>query len=1135
MFYKKSLKRYLSILIASILLLSAFPISAAAAEPAPATKVRDGEYEVDFRILQNNSDKESYAEGHLKSTKGKLIAEDGVYKLQIDFINYDWYEYWGSLKPGGTPSANADAVSQFNQAAEVDVSDGTVPRGPLNENTLVEGYYGTVEFPIDDVQVKQDVLMHIVVKDLYVQGQPFVYDHWYLAQVVIDTSNLPFVSVEEPPVTEEPDVSLDDLSWQITLAQSLYNSTQDGAWHGAYKPGARTSLNYAISDAIEVESDMAATDEEIVTAYNALVQALNVFRQQRVTVNKSLLLTAIQEAEAFAANLSYVTNAGVYVEGSIAGLTSTTMGTPITNAKAVYDNALATQDQVNASVTSLSTATTAINNARIIATDARLIVLDSLDSDAVESTKSSLFGSTATILKRSTPREHANIIINDNIPLTSITYYRPSTDGTPTFVMDLPVTMASTGLDAGTGQYSAQLQQRHTTFNNQSISGIVFMNYSTADEPSVTESVYLSLNGTLLDHLNGEIADAQELHDRALNGELSGQYDIDALSTLQAAIDTAIVTGSQLSATRLDISAASAALSEVVTTFLSLERSTLNYTIAHATDSAFSSADSYFEKPARVTQISGTTYDATIKILNSSQVTEFQYKQSEGEYVDADVLYENAAEDYRIVLLNGIDISQLQNAKLHVSIPAANYDRTHEVRLNFNGVNNSLLSSEFLEAMSTWRGAKAGTAIGEYPASAISTFKTAIDTAGGAATQLNGTQIQTDAALIVLRMAVAAFEASVNLTGTEPGTDPGPGTPGNGTDPQYPANGSYYIPFTVLKYGTESLSVANDYFVSPALVKVTGGNKTVSFTVVQSAEITGLKIGGNSGSVTSRDAANNTRVVTFNLSNLASKLSAWVKIDWSALNYHHEYDIHFKFDEAQATYAGDSGVIGGGTVGPPALPNPDEETEGQEGEEGEVTNPNGENGQEETNPESNESPNIQFSDTANHWAKPVIERAVKLGIVSGFSDGSFRPNNIVTRGEFAVMISKALGLEGEGEEGALKDLDSIPNWAKTHVARVITAGLIAGFEDSTFRSKGQLTRAQLAVIISRAAGLKLDPSATLSFVDGDDVPAWAQQEVSAAVGAGLITGKDGNRFDPNAAATRAEALALIIRLLDYLD
>ncbi|MGO4375504.1 S-layer homology domain-containing protein, partial [Paenibacillus sp. MCAF20] len=126
-------------------------------------------------------------------------------------------------------------------------------------------------------------------------------------------------------------------------------------------------------------------------------------------------------------------------------------------------------------------------------------------------------------------------------------------------------------------------------------------------------------------------------------------------------------------------------------------------------------------------------------------------------------------------------------------------------------------------------------------------------------------------------------------------------------------------------------------------------------------------------------------------------------------------------------------------------------------------------------------------------------------------------------------------LEGEGEEGALKDLDSIPNWAKTHVARVITAGLIAGFEDSTFRAKGQLTRAQLAVIISRAAGLKLDPSATLSFVDGDDVPAWAQQEVSAAVGAGLIKGKDGNRFDPNAAATRAEALALIIRLLDYLD
>lgn len=1141
MFIMKSLQRYIAILLASLLLLSAAHVASAETTASTAVKVPNGEYDVNFHVLKNDSTEPSYAEAHLRSTTGKLIANNGTYKLRISFINYDWYEYWGSLKPGGKPAGSAEAVSEYESATVVEVTDGNAVRGQQWEDKLVTGYNGTVEFPIQDVKAKQDVLMHIVVKDLYpVKGGPALeYDNWYMAQVVIDTTNIPFVPVDENPSTGTPDVTREDLSWQITIANSLYTSTdgQEGNWNGAYAPGARASLLYAINEANKVESSSSASDEEIKTAYQLLTQAIKLFGQQRVTVNKTALLTAIQDAEAYAKTLTYVTNAGVYAANAIIGITSSSIDVTIANARTVYDDAKATQAQVDEKIAAIQTIRAFIEGSRTIASDVRLIVLDSLEANAVASAKGSLFGSTATILKRNTPREHANITISNDIDINSITYYRPATDGTRSFVTELPLKLIATGLNAGTERYSAQLQQRNTTFADQTISGIVKLTYSTKAAPSVTEEVYLSLNGTLLDNLNASIAQASELYGRASAGDLSGQYNTADLAALKTAIDTAAVTGSLLSATRNEIAAASTALNTAVNTFLSTQRTTLHYSVAHSTDAVFSIADSYFKKPASVVQVGDHTYDAAIQVNNSAQVADFNYKQADGSYAAADVLYVNTTDNYRVVQLNNVDTSQLLDVHLHVVNSEAKLDQTYQVRLNFNGVDNALLSSEYLTALTQWSNAKAGTAKGEYPETAIVAFKNAIDAAGQAAVAADGTQVLTDSAVLALRQAVSAFQASVNTTNVDNGS--GAGTPGTSTDPQYPQNGKYYIPFTVFKYGTTSISVADTYLVSPALVTVTDGSKSVSFTIVQSAEITSLTIGGSSGTITSSDATKNTRVVTFNLPNLSTTLNAWVKVDWSSLNYHHQYDIQFKFDESRASYAGTAGtVVDGGSVGPPNLSNPDDQKDNEEPIE-EVEQQNSENSEEPTSTEQpNENqpagPTIKFIDTANHWAKSSIERAIELGIVTGFKDGSFRPNNIVTRGEFAVMLSRALGLEGDGDTSALRDYEKIPSWAQPHVAHIAAAGIINGFEDGTFRSNGQLTRVQVAVVIARAAGLKLNQAAALSFADAADIPTWAQQEVAAAAEAGLIQGKNGNLFDPNGTATRAEAVTLIIRLLELL-
>ncbi|MFS0726755.1 S-layer homology domain-containing protein [Paenibacillus sp. 1P07SE] len=448
----------------------------------------------------------------------------------------------------------------------------------------------------------------------------------------------------------------------------------------------------------------------------------------------------------------------------------------------------------------------------------------------------------------------------------------------------------------------------------------------------------------------------------------------------------------------------------------------------------------------------------------------------------------------------------------------------------------------------------------DYPAAAFTALNTAIETARTTAGMLAAPRPQLLQAAAALQTAVDAFE-DARITDPNPGPGPGPGPGPAPTNPVYPADGTYLMPFSILKQGSSQTSVANDYVVSPALVRVNGGSKSVSFTVKRSAEITGLTLNGSSGTVSSTNTSANTRVVTYTLSDLSGNIPGWVKIDWAEHNYHYDYNIQFSFNEGGATYAGSGAAVPGsdGHTPPPPLTLPGdtngrngnpvkEEDANEDGNENDTENDNA-NDNENTNGNEPSAPGptdqsggeqrtIQFSDTMTHWARASIERAVTLDIVNGYTDGSFRPNAVATRGEFAVMISRALNLASHTADTRFSDADAIPAWARDHVARAVAAGIINGFDNGTFRSDGQLTRAQLAVIIARAAGLTPEEDGTpaiASYADASDVPAWASNELAAAVTAGLLQGQSGNRLAPNATATRAEALTLIIRLLDWLD
>lgn len=171
-----------------------------------------------------------------------------------------------------------------------------------------------------------------------------------------------------------------------------------------------------------------------------------------------------------------------------------------------------------------------------------------------------------------------------------------------------------------------------------------------------------------------------------------------------------------------------------------------------------------------------------------------------------------------------------------------------------------------------------------------------------------------------------------------------------------------------------------------------------------------------------------------------------------------------------------------------------------------------------------------FTDTSGHWAEPVIVKAVHAGIIQGFTDGSFRPDAQVTRGQFVTMLARALHLQPPAERTLFSDEDTIPDWASDAAAAAHSAGIIGGYPDGTFRSSAFITRAEMAAMLAKALHLPTGVSGS-GFMDDDRTPAWAKPYVAAVAGQGIMNGHDNGSFLPDAQATRAEAAAVMVRTL----
>lgn len=173
-----------------------------------------------------------------------------------------------------------------------------------------------------------------------------------------------------------------------------------------------------------------------------------------------------------------------------------------------------------------------------------------------------------------------------------------------------------------------------------------------------------------------------------------------------------------------------------------------------------------------------------------------------------------------------------------------------------------------------------------------------------------------------------------------------------------------------------------------------------------------------------------------------------------------------------------------------------------------------------------EQPIMTFNDTIDHWANEMIGKLAGQGIITGYPDGSFRPNEFIQRQQVALLFYRAFEFEPTRQAATFFDVD--PN--NSYYEAILTlqqAGIVDG-SSGKFHPISILTRAQMAKIVTLA--LKLEQDGVSTF---QDVPTshWSYAYIAALAENEIVLGDNG-KFRPDEPVTRAEIVAMLYRALN---
>lgn len=182
---------------------------------------------------------------------------------------------------------------------------------------------------------------------------------------------------------------------------------------------------------------------------------------------------------------------------------------------------------------------------------------------------------------------------------------------------------------------------------------------------------------------------------------------------------------------------------------------------------------------------------------------------------------------------------------------------------------------------------------------------------------------------------------------------------------------------------------------------------------------------------------------------------------------------------------------------------------------------------------------VAFRDTANHWAEATVQDIGSRMIINGIGNQLFDPDRDITRAEFVAIVVRGLGIKPENAASAFSDVKSI-DWYASAIHTAVSYGLINGFEDGAFRPNDSITREQAMMVLARAMSItdlkaKLQAKAPAemlkTYQDADAVAQWAKIGIAECIEAGIVSGRSSTLLAPKAFMTRAEVATIIHKLL----
>ena len=174
--------------------------------------------------------------------------------------------------------------------------------------------------------------------------------------------------------------------------------------------------------------------------------------------------------------------------------------------------------------------------------------------------------------------------------------------------------------------------------------------------------------------------------------------------------------------------------------------------------------------------------------------------------------------------------------------------------------------------------------------------------------------------------------------------------------------------------------------------------------------------------------------------------------------------------------------------------------------------------------------------TSTHWAFDSVERAAELGLVTGYSDGTFRPDAAVTRAQFVLMLWRMCGKPAAAKADSFADASA--DWYQDALSWAVENGYVNGLSDTRFGPDAPITRQQATAILFRLNGGQSGTELTLTgiyeqtFTDSTTIASWAKDATWWAVYHELVSGVGGSRIAPEANASRAQIAAILLRYAD---